>query len=171
MTTTGTAAAVRTIQIEKDDPARADVLGLLDEHMRHMHELSPPESVHALDVGALKAPGITFWSAREEGVLIGCGALKAIGPDHGEIKSMRTPAALRGRGAGRALLECILEEARSRGYKRVSLETGPAQTFQAAHRLYESAGFQECGPFGEYRLDPYSVFMTLELQSAPIKEF
>ncbi|TFV92315.1 GNAT family N-acetyltransferase [Oxalobacteraceae bacterium OM1] len=153
------------MRIEIDDPARADVYALLEEHLRNMHELSPPESVHALDVTSLKRPEITFWSVREGSVLLGCGALKELGPEHGEIKSMRTPSALRGRGAGRAVLNHILAEARRRGYKRLSLETGPAQTFQAAHHLYESVGFQHCGPFGDYNLDPYSVFMTLELEN------
>ena len=151
------------MQIEIDDPARADVYALLEEHLRNMYEISPPESVHALDVRRLKVPEITFLSVREDGVLLGCGALKELDPEHGEIKSMRTPSALRRRGAGRAVLDHILAEARRRGYKRVSLATGPAQTFQAAHRLYQSVGFQLCGPFGDYKLDPHSVFMTLRL--------
>ena len=151
------------MQIEIDDPARPDVLALLEEHLRHMHELSPPESVHALDVSGLKGPDITFWTVRDAGQLLGCGALKQLSPVHGEIKSMRTPSALRGRGAGRAVLDHILSAARQRGYTRLSLETGPAATFGAAHALYASAGFQECGPFGDYKLDPYSVFMTLDL--------
>lgn len=152
------------MHIEIDDPARADVYALLDEHLRNMHEISPPESVHALDVGGLKRADITFWSVREGSVLLGCGALKELGPEHGEIKSMRTPAGLRRRGAGRAVLNHILAEARRRGYKRLSLETGSAPTFHAAHQLYQSVGFQYCGPFGDYRPDPHSVFMTLELQ-------
>ena len=153
----------RSLRIEIDDPARPDVFALLQEHLRHMYEISPPESVHALDVSQLQAADITFWSVRQEGQLLGCGALKELGPDHGEIKSMRTPAALRRRGAGRAVLQHILTEARRRGYRRLSLETGPAATFAAAHKLYESVGFQPCGPFGNYQLDPHSVFMTLEL--------
>ncbi len=150
--------------IEIDDPARNDVHALLEEHLRNMHELSPPESVHALDVSRLKSPDITFWSVREEGLLLGCGALKAIDTEHGEIKSMRTPAAKRRHGAGRAILNHILVEAHQRGYKRLSLETGSAEAFQAAHALYQSVGFLPCGPFGDYQLDPHSVFMTLELR-------
>jgi putative acetyltransferase len=153
------------MRIQIDDPARPDVHALLEEHLRHMHELSPPESVHALDVSKLKVPEITFWTVRDGEQLLGCGALKELSPDHGEIKSMRTPAALRRVGAGRAVLNHILDEARRRGYKRLSLETGPAETFVAAHRLYESAGFTPCGPFGDYALDPYSVFLTLDLGS------
>lgn len=152
------------MRIDIDDPARADVFALLEEHLRSMHELSPPESVHALDVSRLKSPDITFWSVREGDRLLGCGALKELAPDHGEIKSMRTPAAMRRQGAGRAVLNHILDEARRRGYQRLSLETGPAETFAAAHQLYESAGFRPCGPFGDYKLDPYSVFMTLDLK-------
>jgi putative acetyltransferase len=153
------------ISIEIDDPARPDVYALLDEHLRNMHELSPPESVHALDVAKLKSPDITFWSARDGDQLMGCGALKQLAIDHGEIKSMRTPTALRRCGAGRAMLNHIISEAIFRGYKRLSLETGPAQTFAAAHELYKSAGFQPCGPFGDYKLDPHSVFMTMLLTS------
>ena len=149
--------------IKPDDPARDDIAALLDEHLRNMYELSPPESVHALDVVGLRAPDITFWSVRDGDLLLGCGALRQLSPDHGEIKSMRTPAALRRRGAGRALLDHIIAEARRRGYSRLSLETGTAGLFTAAHRLYESAGFQPCDPFGEYSPDPHSVFMTLDL--------
>ena len=151
------------MQVQIDDPARPDVYALLEEHLRNMHELSPPESVHALDVSGLKSADMTFWSAREGDLLIGCGALRQLAPDHGEIKSMRTPAALRRHGAGRAILNHILEVARERDYKRLSLETGTAESFAAAHRLYESAGFARCGPFGPYQPDTHSVFMTLDL--------
>jgi putative acetyltransferase len=151
------------LRIEVDDPARADVFALLEEHLRNMHELSPPDSIHALDVGRLKAPGITFWSVRDGSILLGCGALKELSPLHGEIKSMRTPATLRRQGAGRAVLSHILQEARARGYTRLSLETGSAEAFLPAQRLYQSVGFTYCGPFVDYRPDPNSVFMTLEL--------
>ena len=151
------------MQIEIDDPARPDVYALLEEHLRNMHELSPPESVHALDVSRLKSPDITFWTVRDGDQLLGCGALKQLSARHGEIKSMRTPSTLRRRGAGKALLNYILSVAKQRGYTRLSLETGPAESFSAAHSLYAGAGFQECGPFGDYKVDPYSVFMTLEL--------
>ena len=154
------------MHIEIDDPSRPDVYALLDEHLRNMRELSPPGSVHALDVSGLKRPDITFWSVRDEGALLGCGALRELDPAHGEIKSMRTPAALRRRGAGRAVLDHILAEARRRGYKRLSLETGAAEAFQGAQALYRSVGFEPCGPFGEYTPDPHSVFMTLELPGA-----
>lgn len=155
--------AVRPLSIEVDDPARADVLALLAEHLRDMHAQSPPESVHALDVSRLKAPGITFWSVRDGGTLLGCGALKALDATHGEVKSMRTPAALRGLGAGRAMLDHLVDEARRRGWRRLSLETGSTPGFDPARRLYASAGFTGCGPFGEYAPDPFSVFMTRAL--------
>jgi putative acetyltransferase len=151
------------MRIELDDPAAPDVSALLEEHLRDMHAQSPPESVHALDVGALKIPSITFWTVRDGDLLLGCGALKELDARHGEVKSMRTPHSLRRRGAGRAVLAHILDEARRRGYTRLSLETGSMDAFAPARRLYESAGFVYCGPFGDYREDPNSVFMTLVL--------
>ena len=149
--------------IEIDDLSRDEVHALLNEHLQSMYELSPPESVHALNLEKLRKPEITFWTVWEGRQLLGCGALKELDSTHGEIKSMRTPKALRRKGAGRAILTHMIEVARSRGYQRVSLETGTADAFQPAHRLYESFGFQYCGPFGEYAEDPNSVFMTLDL--------
>ncbi len=131
-----------------------------------MYELSPPESVHALDVDKLRAPDVTFWTAWDRDTLLGCGALKEITAEHGEIKSMRTPATMRRRGAGRALLSHILAEARRRGYRRLSLETGSQPAFLPAQALYRSFGFDFCGPFADYRIDPNSVFMTLQLEEA-----
>jgi putative acetyltransferase len=151
------------MRIEVDDLSRPAVHALLQEHLDNMHELSPPESVHALDLSRLRQPGITFWSVWDDGVLVGCGALKELAPGHGEVKSMRTPAALRRRGAGRAVLAHIVAEARRRHYRRLSLETGSQPEFQPAQQLYRSFGFSVCGPFGDYREDPYSVFMTLAL--------
>ncbi|MBK1689212.1 GNAT family N-acetyltransferase [Rubrivivax gelatinosus] len=152
-----------TRRIAPDDPAREDVRALLEEHLRDMHAQSPAESVHALDVSRLKRPDITFWTVREGDTLLACGALRELGPAHGEIKSMRTPRALRRCGAGRAMLEHLIAVARQRGYRRLSLETGSTAAFEPAHRLYASAGFVPCGPFGDYRPDPHSVFMTLAL--------
>jgi putative acetyltransferase len=152
------------MQIAVDNPASPDVRALLEEHLRSMHALSPPGSVHALDVGGLMMPEVTFWSVREDGQLLGCGALKQIGPGHGEIKSMRTAAAHRRRGAGRAMLAHILQESRHRGYTRLSLETGTADAFLPAQQLYQSVGFRHCGPFADYTLDPHSVFMALDLR-------
>jgi putative acetyltransferase len=151
------------VRIELDDLSHPAVRDLLREHLANMHELSPPESVHALDIAGLKDADITFWTVWEGSVLLGCGALKQLDESHGEVKSMRTPIALRRRGAGRAVLTHIIREARVRGYRRLSLETGSPAAFDAARRLYEEFGFVYCGPFGDYRLDPYSVFMTLTL--------
>jgi putative acetyltransferase len=151
------------MQVQIDDPARPDIYALLEEHLLNMFELSPPESVHALDVSKLKNPDITFWSVRDGEQLLGCGAIKELDSTHGEVKSMRTPNALRRRGAGRAVLAEIIRIARARGYHRLSLETGSLQAFIPAQRLYESFGFTYCAPFGDYRPDPNSVFMTLSL--------
>ncbi|HEY6458334.1 MAG TPA: GNAT family N-acetyltransferase [Steroidobacteraceae bacterium] len=151
------------MRIELDDLSRPQIHALLNEHLRNMYEVSPPESVHALDRERLRIPQITFWSAWDGTQLIGCGALKELDARHGEIKSMRTPATLRRRGAGRALLNHIIAVARTRGYRRLSLETGSMAAFLPAQKLYESAGFSYCGPFGEYRPDPNSAFMMLQL--------
>ena len=151
------------VKIELDDLSRPEIHALLNEHLQNMYELSPPESVHALDLSKLRAPGITFWSAWEGEVLLGCGALKELDPTHGEIKSMRTPAARRRKGAGRAILAHIIEVARLRSYERLSLETGSMEAFRPAQALYQSFGFERCGPFADYREDPNSVFMTRKL--------
>ena len=153
----------RPMKIEIDDLSRPAIHALLDEHLQSMFRLSPPESVHALDLDRLRRPGITFWSAWDGPVLAGCAALKELDPTHGEIKSMRTPQARRRIGAGRALLRHIIEVAVSRHYDRLSLETGAAAAFEPARRLYESCGFAYCGPFGDYGDDPNSVFMTRRL--------
>ena len=156
------------MQIRIDDLTGPEIRALLEEHLRNMHELSPPESVHALDLSGLREPGITFWTVWSEGQLLGCGALKELDPTHGEVKSMRTAAAHRRRGVGRAMLEHILAEARSRGYTRLSLETGSMKAFAPARRLYEAFGFTYCAPFGDYRDDPNSVFMTRTLAQLPL---
>lgn len=151
------------MRIELDDLTRDAVHSLLREHLANMHELSPPESVHALDLSKLRSPDITFWTVWDEDVLLGCGALKQLTRTHGEIKSMRTPRALRRRGAGRAVLMHILAEAKRRAYERLSLETGSHEAFKPAQSLYRSFGFEYCGPFADYEPDPSSVFMTLRL--------
>lgn len=151
------------MHIERDDLSRPEVQELLREHLAHMHTLSPPEGVNALDLDRLRAPEITFWTIWEESLLLGCGALRELSATHGEVKSMRTPEAQRGRGAGRAILTHIVAEGRKRGYRRLSLETGVHPAFTPAHTLYESFGFTYCGPFGDYKAGPYGIFMTLEL--------
>ena len=149
------------MKIEIDDLSRPEVHALLDEHLQSMHQLSPPESVHALDLEKLRQPRITFWTAWEGPLLLGCGALKEA--SHGEVKSMRTPTALRRQGAGRAILAHLVAVAGFRSYARLSLETGSTDAFLPARRLYERFGFSYCGPFGDYQDDPNSVFMTLDL--------
>ena len=151
------------MHIERDDLRRPAIHALLDEHLAQMRATSPPESVHALDLDRLRAPSVTFWSVWDGDTLLGCGALKEFDREHGEVKSMRTPQSLRRRGAGRAILVHIIEEGRRRGYKRLSLETGSMAAFRPAWTLYESLGFRYCCPFADYKLDPHSVFMALEL--------
>lgn len=150
--------------IRLDDLTGPEIRSLLSEHLHSMHEISPPESVHALDVAALRRPEITFWSAWSDGELLGCGALKELDPGHGEIKSMRTASGHRRTGVGRAVLEHIIAEARRRSYLRLSLETGSMDAFAPARRLYESFGFTYCAPFADYAEDPNSVFMSRDLQ-------
>ena len=150
--------------IKRDDLSGPEIAELLAEHLSDMHVHSPPESVHALDLDALRKPDITFWSIWSgENELVGCGALKELDTTHGEIKSMRTRAKFRGQGAGKLMLRHILDEAAQRGYLRLSLETGSMAAFDPARRMYGSHGFANCGPFADYILDPNSVFMTLEL--------
>ena len=156
------------ISIDRDDPLRRDVHELLSQHLADMFATSPAESVHALDHSALSAPSIAFWTAREDGNLLGCGALKLLdspsGPArHGELKSMRTTASARGRGVATRLLLHILDDARSQDLERIYLETGTENSFAPARRLYARYGFTECQPFAEYRPDPNSVFMELRL--------
>jgi len=144
-----------------DQPAVADLLRL---HLAGMAELSPPESVHALDLSGLKEPGVSFWAAWEGSDVLGCAALKALGEREGEIKSMRTaPAHLR-RGVAAALLDHVISVARARGYRRLSLETGTDPAFEPAHAFYRSFGFTDCGAFADYpKDDPFSRFMSLAL--------
>ena len=124
---------------------------------------SPAESCHALDLEGLRKPEITFWTAWEGAELLGCGAIKELDPAHAELKSMRTATRHLRKGVAKAILTHILEESKRRGYRRISLETGSMEAFFPAHRLYDSFGFIECGPFAEYLTDPYSLFMTKEI--------
>lgn len=151
------------VDIRVDDLQGDAIKDLLRLHLDAMHQHSPPESVHALDVEALRHPSITFWTAYAHGELLGCGALKRLSPDHGELKSMRTADAHLRKGVARALLRHIESAARAEGMGRLSLETGSTAPFAAALRLYACEGFVECGPFGDYGLDPFSIFMTKSL--------
>jgi putative acetyltransferase len=151
------------MEIRLDDLTGPEIRALLEEHLRNMHELSPPESVHALDLAALRKPDVTFWTVWLRSELVGCGALKALTPAHGEIKSMRTATTHRRKGVARAMLEHIIAEAHRRRYERLSLETGSQPEFEPARRLYERFGFTCCPPFGDYLQDPNSVFLTRTL--------
>jgi putative acetyltransferase len=151
------------LDIHEDDLAGPEVAALLAEHMASMRAITPPASIHALDLDGLRAPGVTFWSAWQGAELVGCGALKQLDPRHGEIKSMRTSERHRRQGIAAAVLEHLLRVARARGYRRLSLETGVQPGFAPARALYERYGFEECAPFADYVEDPNSVFMTLTL--------
>lgn len=140
-----------------------DVQALLAFHFAGMRSSCPPDACHVLPADGLRDPAISFWAAREGERLLGVGALKALAPSHGEIKSMRTAPEALGRGVGRALLHHLVDEARSRGYRRLSLETGSTEPFAAALRLYESEGFVPCGPFADYRDTPFTRFYSREL--------
>jgi putative acetyltransferase len=151
------------MDIRTDDLLGAEIAALLQEHLDDMALHSPPESIHALDLKKLRRPEITFWTVWEGGELLGCGAIKQLDATHGEIKSMRTSNRHRRKGVAAAMLQHILEEARRRGYRRLSLETGAPAAFVPAREMYARFGFRECGPFADYVDDPYSVFMTREL--------
>jgi putative acetyltransferase len=151
------------MKIRIDDLKGPEIAALLEEHLQDMQATSPPESKHALDLGGLRQPEITFWTIWEGDLLAGCGALKELDPQHAEIKSMRTSRAFLRRGVASNVLSHIISEATGRGYKRLSLETGSMDYFKPAHKLYESFGFESCGPFADYKLDPNSIFMTKEL--------
>jgi putative acetyltransferase len=148
---------------QEGDLDSADVEALLDAHFADMRSISPPEACHVLPVDGLRDPSVTFWSLREDGRLLAVGALKALDSGHGEVKSMRTAREALGRGAGRAMLEHIVAEARRRGYRRLSLETGSTEPFHPALKLYERNGFIPCGPFAGYRRTPFTLFLTREL--------
>jgi len=156
------------MNIRVDDLNGPEISRLLKEHLQNMYLNSPPESVHALGIEALRKPDITFWTAWQDSELMGCGALKELNPTHGEIKSMRTVSAHLRKGVAAALLTHILEEARKRSYRRLSLETGSMEVFAPARNLYTRFGFKFCSPFADYVEDPFSVFMTVELSVAGI---
>ena len=150
-----------------DDLSDPRIEAFMEEHLQDMRATSPPESVHALDMAQLRQPDIAFWSAwlqEDDGdTLVGTGALKRLSATHAELKSMRTSARHRGQGIARQLPQHLLEEARARGFTKLSLETGPQPFFEPARQLYFQHGFVECGPFADYGPDPYSFFMTRAL--------
>ncbi|MBP3964054.1 GNAT family N-acetyltransferase [Paenibacillus lignilyticus] len=151
------------MEIRIDDLTGAQIIALIEEHVQNMAEQSPEESMHALDLDGLKQPDITFWSAWDGEELLGCGAIKELDAGHGEIKSMRTSERHLRKGVAKRLLEHMIAEAKKRGYTRLSLETGSLESYNPAKRLYTNLGFEECEPFADYVVDPYSVFMTKAL--------
>lgn len=158
------------MDIRTDDLTDARVLALLRWHLDTIAPTAPPESRHALDLEALRGPDITFWCLWDGEALAGFGALKQLSAEHGEVKSMRTaPPHLR-RGVAARMLAHIIEVARQRGFRRLSLETGSMAFFAPAHTLYESFGFTRCGPFGDYRPDPLSLFMTMPMANASAED-
>ena len=156
-------------QIAVDDPRKPDVRALLERHLEFALAQTPAEHSFALDLDGLLDPAITFFSFRAHGVLLGIGAIKCLSPDHAEIKSMHTGEAARGRGIGRAMVTHLLAVARTRGFRRVSLETGTTAAFAPARALYQSAGFISCGPFASYQPSEDNLFLTLELDAVQVK--
>ncbi|MGL4768453.1 MAG: GNAT family N-acetyltransferase [Formosimonas sp.] len=148
-----------------DDLQGVEIFNLLNEHLHDMHQESPPESVHALNIEALKTPEITFWTVWDNDKLAGCGALKELNCHEAEIKSMRTSTDFRRRGVASKMLSHLLAEARLKNYTTLYLETGTAAYFYPAHELYKRFGFEFCAPFADYVLDPFSVFMKKHLSS------
>ena len=151
------------LQIVEDDLFSEAIAALLRLHLDDMHRWSPPCSVHAMPIERLKAADVTFYSAWDGEVLAGCGAPKELDAGHGEIKSMRASPDYRGKGVGKAVLLHLIDEARRRGYSRLSLETGRPDEFLPARSLYEAHGFAECPPFADYVDDEFSVCMTRPL--------
>jgi putative acetyltransferase len=151
------------MKIHIDDLQGPEIQALLAEHVAALRAISPPESCHVLDLAGLRRPEITFWSAWDNGTLAGCGALKELDAQHAEVKSMRTAATQLRKGVASRLLAHMIEQAQARGYKRLSLETGPHDYFAPARRVYAQFGFVPCAPFADYVEDPLSVFMTKAL--------
>lgn len=149
-----------SITVQHDDLSSVEVQSLIAEHLAGMHSNTPPGHMHALAIENLQASGVTFWSARVDGVLCGCGALKELDRHTGEVKSMRTRAAFLRRGVGQAILDEIIRTACQRGYSCLLLETGAGQAFESAHALYRRNGFEWSGPFGDYTATGCNVFMS-----------
>ena len=151
------------LEVRIDDLSGPEITRLLADHLQSLAGITPPGSMHALNLSELRKPDITFWSAWQDHELVGCGALKELDGEHGEIKSMRTAKAHLRKGIGSRILTQIISEAKRRGYRSLSLETGATRHFAPAHNLYHKFGFRNCPPFGGYHEDPISVFMTMEL--------
>ncbi|MFB2654387.1 Uncharacterized N-acetyltransferase YsnE [Shewanella putrefaciens] len=151
------------MKIILDDLKGPEIAALLTEHLEDMRATSPPESVHALDLDGLRQPNIRFWTLWDGRNLAGCGALKWLDAEHAEIKSMRTAATYKQQGIASKVLQHLINDAKAAGVQRLSLETGSMAFFQPARNLYAKFGFELCGPFADYVLDPNSLFMTKRL--------
>ena len=151
------------MRIIEDDLSGPQIRALLEAHFAGMLASSPPGSCHFLDFDGLNAADVTFWSVWDGDSLAGCGALKELSPEYGEIKSMRTHSDHLRKGVGAVMSEHIIATAKARGYQQLSLETGSTPDFDAAHGLYLRYGFEYCPPFGDYVEDPFSRFMTLAI--------
>jgi putative acetyltransferase len=151
------------MKIQVDDLSGPEVAGFLDEHVQEMRSITPLESKHALDLDGLRKPEITFWSVLDRDTLVGCGAIKRLDARHAEVKSMRTAPTRKRSGIASLLLQHIITEAKRMGFTRLSLETGAAEFFLPARKLYQKFGFDYCQPFADYKPDPHSVFMTRTL--------
>jgi putative acetyltransferase len=160
---TGKGQGGTSVPIRNDDLEGLEIAELIAIHLQHAAKHTPPESIYALNLEALRAPEITFWTIWKGPDLLGCGALKELDPGHGEIKSMHTAERFRRKGVAASMLKHIIQQARRRSYRRLSLETGSTGGFAAARSLYSKFGFEICGPFADYLENPNSVFMTREL--------
>lgn len=157
---------LRRVRIVLDDLRSPEIIAFLEAHVAQLRSLTPPESAHALDLEGLRKPDVRFWTAFDdagEGEILGCAALKTLDPSHAELKSMRTAAHRIREGIASRLVQYVLDEARAAGFGRISLETGADEFFAPARALYERHGFDYCEPFGSYRPDPLSVFLTRTL--------
>lgn len=150
--------------VAEDDPSEPDIIALLERHLEFARAVTPPDDVHALDLDGLLHESVTFFSIRADGRLLGIGAIKQLDERHMELKSIHTAAEARGNGVGRAMVDHLVDVARHRGARRVSLETGSMDEFAPSRALYSRVGFVECGPFGDYHPGRSSTFMTMELR-------
>ena len=147
------------MEIKPDDLSNPKVVALLEEHIDDMHRISPPGSVHTLDLNALRGGDISFWVMWQNEDPVGCVALQEHAESWAEIKSMRSAGKFRGQGLGKQLLEYILNVARQRNYQYLPLETGCEDFFEPARGIYRRYGFVVRSPFANYSHDPNSVFM------------
>jgi putative acetyltransferase len=154
---------VTSLHLEVGDPGAPDVRALVARHLDFARATTPLPYSHAVEPDDLSDPGVTVICAREDGRLVGVGVLRELSTTHGELKSMHTVAEARRRGVGRAIVVRLIDEARRRGYRRLSLETGTGDEFAAARALYGATGFESSGPFGDYDASPFNHFMTMDL--------